>query len=216
MNTLILLAAPVLLALLLYSEREERRAAMIPVKALLSSLFILAAVIQPHPAAGYYRLLLAGLVFCLGGDVCLALPQKKAFLCGLVSFLIGHVFYAFAFFSLAREGMWAWLLAAIAVVISGAAYRWLEPRLGSMKVPVLVYIVVITAMVAGAAAVLGDTTLPWTGRRMIFAGAFLFYLSDLFVARHRFVKSAFVNRLVGLPLYYAGQFLLAFSVGFTG
>ncbi len=40
----------------------------------------------------------------------------------------------------------------------------------------------------------------------------LFYLSDLFVARERFVTSAFVNRLVGLPLYYGGQVLLALSV----
>jgi hypothetical protein len=40
-----------------------------------------------------------------------------------------------------------------------------------------------------------------------------FYLSDLFVARQRFVAPAFANRLYGLPLYYLGQFLLAFSVG---
>jgi hypothetical protein len=33
------------------------------------------------------------------------------------------------------------------------------------------------------------------------------------VARQRFVAPAFANRLYGLPLYYLGQFLLAFSVG---
>ncbi|MDD3992851.1 MAG: hypothetical protein PHV70_11955 [Desulfobacteraceae bacterium] len=38
-------------------------------------------------------------------------------------------------------------------------------------------------------------------------------MSDLFVARQRFVAPAFSNRLLGLPLYYIGQFLLAFSVG---
>jgi uncharacterized membrane protein YhhN len=43
-------------------------------------------------------------------------------------------------------------------------------------------------------------------------GASLFYLSDLFVARNRFVKKEYVNRLVGLPLYYTGQYLLALSV----
>jgi hypothetical protein len=31
------------------------------------------------------------------------------------------------------------------------------------------------------------------------------------VARQRFVVDAIVNRRIGLPLYYAGQFLLAFS-----
>ena len=34
---------------------------------------------------------------------------------------------------------------------------------------------------------------------------------DLFVARQRFVAEAFINRLIGLPLYYAGQLLIAWS-----
>ena len=32
------------------------------------------------------------------GDVCLALPQKKAFMGGLIAFLVGHVFYIISFF----------------------------------------------------------------------------------------------------------------------
>jgi hypothetical protein len=36
------------------------------------------------------------------------------------------------------------------------------------------------------------------------------------VARQRFVSEGFGNRLLGLPLYYAGQFLLAWSVGLIG
>jgi len=43
-----------------------------------------------------------------------------------------------------------------------------------------------------------------------------FYLSDLFVARNQFMKKAYINRLVGLPLYFIGQFLLAFSVAHIG
>jgi hypothetical protein len=38
-------------------------------------------------------------------------------------------------------------------------------------------------------------------------------VSDIFVARQRFVTKAFVNRSAGLPLYYAGQFMIAFSTG---
>ncbi|HDP24776.1 MAG TPA: lysoplasmalogenase, partial [Deltaproteobacteria bacterium] len=40
-----------------------------------------------------------------------------------------------------------------------------------------------------------------------------FYISDIFVARNRFVKQEFINRALGLPLYYLGQFLIAFSLG---
>jgi uncharacterized membrane protein YhhN len=77
----------------------------------------------------------------------------------------------------------------------------------------MAYIIVITAMVAGAFTVLGDARLHSTGRFLVIFGAVSFYISDLFVARDRFFKTEFSNRLLGLPLYYAGQFLLAFSVG---
>jgi hypothetical protein len=36
------------------------------------------------------------------------------------------------------------------------------------------------------------------------------------VARNKFIRNEFLNRLVGLPLYYLGQFLLAFSIGQVG
>jgi uncharacterized membrane protein YhhN len=46
----------------------------------------------------------------------------------------------------------------------------------------------------------------------ILIGALAFFLSDLSVARNRFVAPGFVNRLWGLPLYYAAQLLLASSI----
>ena len=82
-----------------------------------------------------------------------------------------------------------------------------------MDIPVLLYVVVITVMLTGAWSVFADTDLVLAGRIMVIGGALLFYLSDLFVARNRFLKKEFFNRLIGLPLYYAGQFILAFSVG---
>ena len=49
---------------------------------------------------------------------------------------------------------------------------------------------------------------------LIATGATLFYLSDITVALDRFVTGPrFVNRAIGLPLYYGGQFLLAYSIG---
>ena len=68
----------------------------------------------------------------------------------------------------------------------------------------LAYAVVIAAMLWLALGV---------PRVAVQAGAALFWLSDLTVARDRFVRASFANRLVGLPLYYAGQLLLASTVG---
>ena len=135
------------------------------------------------------------------------------FLLGLVSFLIGHVFYVFSFFGVADIGQWTWIGCLIGVIISSVVFIWLRDHLGTMMLPVIVYIVVITVMLIGAWTVLGDAKLNLEGRVLVFIGAMSFYFSDLFVARDRFLKSDFSNRLIGLPTYYLGQFLLAFSVG---
>jgi uncharacterized membrane protein YhhN len=202
------------LAGLLFFERQGKPGSILPVKTLLSLLFIIAALVQSHPLPGFYYLLLIGLIFCLGGDVFLALPQEKMFLCGLVSFLLGHVFYVIAFFSVTELSLWTWTGLGICLVLSGGIYLWLRPHLGSMNLPVLFYVIVITVMVVGACTVLGDSRLALSGRLLLFWGAVSFYFSDVFVARDRFLKPEFLNRLIGLPLYYFGQFLLAFSIGF--
>jgi uncharacterized membrane protein YhhN len=62
-------------------------------------------------------------------------------------------------------------------------------------------------------AATGTLSLEGRGRWLIAAGAALFAASDVFVARNRFVGAGFTNQLVGLPLYYAGQFVIAFSIG---
>ena len=212
-NTLIILLAVVLLAGLLLFEKNGNRKGKLPTKTILSCLFIFTALVQSHPIAGYYRILLIGLLFCLGGDVFLALPQERMFLCGLVSFLLGHVFYVAGFYYLADLSHWTWVGGIVALVVSGGVFLWLRPHLGSMLIPVIAYIVVISLMLIGAWTVLGDANVKFAGRILIFVGAVSFYVSDLFVARDRFIKTEFKNRLVGLPLYYFGQFLLAFSVG---
>jgi hypothetical protein len=50
-------------------------------------------------------------------------------------------------------------------------------------------------------------------RIIIPAAALIFYISDIFVSRHRFVKKEFINRAIGLPMYYTAQFIIAFSTG---
>ncbi|MEJ2170598.1 MAG: lysoplasmalogenase, partial [Desulfobacterales bacterium] len=186
----------------------------LPVKTVLSCLFVFIAMVQAHPIPGYYYLLLIGLIFCLGGDVFLALPQDKMFLTGLVSFLLGHVFYGICFFYAADVGLWTLIGGLAALTVSAVVFFRLRPHLDEMLMPVLAYIFVITLMVVGAWTVLTDAQLDFTGRLLVFVGAASFYFSDVFVARDRFLKSAFINRLIGLPMYYCGQFLLAFSAGF--
>jgi len=213
LNILIIVLAIILLAGLLVFEKSGNQKGKLPAKTILSCLFIFTALVQVHPIPGYYYVLLLGLIFCLGGDVFLALPQDRAFLMGLVSFLLGHLFYVICFFYVADISQWTWIGCLVGLLVSCPVFLWLRPHLGSMLIPVIAYVIVITVMVIGAWTVLGDTRLNYAGRLLVFIGAVSFYLSDLFVARDRFLKSEFTNRLIGLPMYYIGQFLLAFSVG---
>ena len=213
LNTLIIFLAISLLAGLLFFEKNGNQKGKLATKTILSCLFIFTALVQSHSNPGYFYILLIGLFFCLGGDVFLALPRERMFLFGLVSFLLGHVFYAGCFFYVTDLSRWTWVGACIALIVSGGVFFWLRPHLGTMLMPVIAYIVVITVMLVGAWSVLCDAGLGLSGRLLIFSGAASFYVSDLFVARDRFLKMEFNNRLFGLPLYYLGQFLLAFSVG---
>lgn len=61
--------ATVFLAVLLRYEHNEDRRGVLAAKTVLSLLFVLVAIVQPHPKSGYYHRLLPGLLFCLGGDV---------------------------------------------------------------------------------------------------------------------------------------------------
>lgn len=213
LNGLIVVSAFTLLAILLYFEKGRQQKYILPIKSILSTLFVITILVQPHPMSRYYHFLLVGLILCLAGDVFLALPQKKMFLYGLFSFLSGHIIYIFAFLFLGKASPGLFVVLFAIILVSGAFYYWLIPFLGPMKIPVLLYVIVISIMLAAAWSVTGNSGLLLSGRTMIAAGALSFYLSDMFVARDRFYKREFLNRFLGLPLYYTGQFLFAFSVG---
>jgi uncharacterized membrane protein YhhN len=206
------LAAILLLVLLFYEKREAKKPRLVT-KTILSCLFVLAALLQVSSVPAYTSYVIIGLLLCLAGDVCLALPGEKAFQAGLVAFLFGHVFYVIGFTYLIPASNWHLPGALPVWGFSLFIFLWLRPHLKAMLVPVVVYILVITVMTSGAWAVFSGSSFSTGGRGSILLGALLFYVSDIFVARNQFIKGEFINRLIGLPLYYAGQFLLAFSIG---
>ena len=213
-NIFIILLGIMLLFGLLYYEKKKVRRLLLITKSSLSLLFVLTALLQPHSVPAFFYTLFVGLIFCLIGDVCLALPQEKAFKAGLAAFLVGHIFYIFSFSSLIQVNLWISAGFFVLVGLSALIFLWLRPHLKSMLIPVLLYILVITVMASGAWAVFLKSPFHVFGRTLLLAGSLFFYVSDVFVARDKFIKEEYTNRLLGLPLYYAGQFFLAFSIGF--
>jgi len=194
------------LALTLAGERVGNRRLVRVGKPVASLCFVAVGVLQLRSGAGFGVLMLAALVLSLVGDVLLI--GTRSFPVGLVAFLAAHGAYAAAFAALRPLGAWpvAPLLAIAAA--SGLALVWLWPYLAGMRLPVAAYVGVMSVMVWGAVAVTGGGAAP----TRLAVGALLFYVSDLAVARHRFVAPGFANRAWGLPAYYLGQMLLASCV----
>ncbi|OYW06701.1 MAG: hypothetical protein B7X11_00890 [Acidobacteria bacterium 37-65-4] len=192
-------------AVLVAAELRGQRRLGVIAKVIASVAFVLLGLCRANLATAYDAWVLLALGLCLAGDVLLALPRGLA--AGLGCFLVGHLAYAAAFSTLVPLPAWPWPVAAAMAVPSAAAAVWLWPHLGRMRIPVLAYIVVITAMAWGALSVAGHAL--W----MVWAGALLFYLSDLAVARDRFVVCRFASRAWGLPAYYLAQVLLALTLG---
>ncbi len=193
---------------LLVAERKASLRGVWLTKPLASLGFVLVACASGAFGSTYGLTILTGLIACALGDVLLITPGAgKAFLAGMASFALGHAAYATAFWQLGIDRNATRLGLGAMSVIAILTLRWLAPRLpGDMRIPIHVYIAIISVMVAlagGASAASGD---PW-----IAVGATAFAISDLSVARDRFVKPGFVNVLWGLPLYYAAQLVLALT-----
>ncbi len=215
--TIILVIAVLFLIGLLYFEKNPTTMGLLCTKPVVSVMFILTALNQNQSFSLYFKIMLVGLILCFIGDVCLIfMDSKKMFLAGLVAFLSGHIAYFAAFYSYANLSVLSCSAALIFGGIGIIVFQWLKSNLGTMKIPVIAYITIITVMIVGAVSVFDNIQLSGTGRYLILFGALFFYLSDLFVARNQFMKKAYINRLVGLPLYFIGQFLLAFSVAHIG
>ena len=192
---------------LLRAIRVEDRTEEVFSKTAASVAFVILGAVRWSSGDIVGGWIVAGLALCAVGDVLLL--GKRTFDVGLLAFLLGHVLYVAGFHAALPVGRWSWLVLAPLLIVSGGAARWLWPHLGRRRISVLAYVVVISAMVWGGVSVYAGGILPWTAA----AGALLFYLSDLAVARQRFVHESFVNRAIGLPIYYFGQLLLALTIG---
>jgi alkenylglycerophosphocholine/alkenylglycerophosphoethanolamine hydrolase len=169
-------------------------------------LCLLGFLLPPRTADA--SLIGGGLLLSAIGDLLLE-ASPALFLPGLLSFLLAHVLYVAAFVGRTRALHLLRLVPVIA--FSWLVYRWLAPHLGAMRLPVLVYVVVISAMLWRAAAQVGEDRTgalrPWLAT----SGAVLFALSDVMVAYTRFVDPASALKLPLMLLYWAGQAGIAAS-----
>ncbi|MCS7179575.1 MAG: lysoplasmalogenase [Anaerolineae bacterium] len=185
-----------------------------PLSTLLIIAVALLSLLEPAYHPFYTAGILVGLFFSLGGDVALMFPEKpKAFLVGLVLFLIAHIAYTVVFTALGRFSAWDLLSAFLLLAAAAGFYRLIRSGLGVLKGPVIGYMVVISVMVHRALATLVSPLFTLGQALMIASGALLFYLSDMILAANRFWRPWKYHHW-SLLLYYTGQLFLALAASF--
>jgi len=208
--SLFLLAATLLLALGdWYSVAVDRRAAEYWFKPLtLMAMTALAVTMDHHDDQGLAVkvFFVVALLLSLMGDVLLMLP-KEQFLGGLGMFLGAHIAYIGGLVISGQSLLWwlvgaAILLAALVVVgrriMAAAAEK--EPKL---KIPVALYIGVISLMVASAIG----TTVP-----LAMAGALAFMVSDALLGGGKFIGDLPGGRVAVHITYHLGQLGLVLAI----
>lgn len=158
-------------------------------------------------------LFVMALVFCWLGDVLLLFQGELYFMLGLAAFLIGHLLYILCY----RHFRWAEkaneLLGpqkvrfSFPIVLAGTGLVViLYPSLGDLKIPVLIYALVLTVMALNALFRYNRTTTK--SFLFVFMGAVLFMLSDSLLAINKFYASFSSAGALIMMTYCVAQFLI--------
>jgi uncharacterized membrane protein YhhN len=162
----------------------------------------------------FKSLLLIALFFSWGGDMFLMFDEQLPvlFIFGLASFLISHLLYIFAFnqtahpplnVPLIKKHPWIFFLL---IVFGSYIFKKLQPGLGEMVVPVIVYLIAILSMFVFALNRWGKVSNPsfiW-----ILIGAVFFILSDSILAFNKFHEHINNAHLIIMATYMFAQYAI--------
>jgi len=187
---------------LLFFERQGQAVGRLVAKPLAAAGFVWGGCLNLMEAPSALSTgILVGLCLSALGDLLLLSRDRRFFLAGLTAFLLAHVAYAGTF--LATMDSVGSLIGGVVVASAGCAWvaRGIWDRLDDgMRPAVLAYMAAIALMVGAAWGTAPATW--WFG-----GGALLFVVSDIAVARDRFIQRSFSNKVWGLPLYFSAQWM---------
>ena len=211
--SIFIIACLIAVVALLWAEKRDNVRLRWLTKPTASAAFVLVALSGGALNTGYGHWILAALIFCMLGDIFLIPSGRRTFLAGMAAFAAGHGAYTGAFLSSGAEISTLFLFGAAGMIVFALiSLRWLWPHLDEFCWPVTFYTIIIATMVAASLIAAPPGNMAMAPYWLVIAGALGFAISDLAVARDRFVAHQFSNKLWGLPLYYGAQLMLAASV----
>lgn len=153
---------------------------------------------ETKPLTGINASFFTGLLFSFFGDIFMFLEDGIYFILGLVAFLIAHLFYIYSFYNQGKTFIKKnpiFIVPVLLYVISFLIFSW--SYLGDLKIPVLVYALVLGGMVLASINRYGAVNQKAFTTGIM--GAILFVISDSALAINKFM----------IPFEYAGILIMA-------
>lgn len=161
------------------------------------------------------KTVLLALGFSWLGDVLLMWHARHElfFIGGLLAFLVAHLYYIFAYRQFVIEDRSNALLGvqrfrfSFPIILTGTGLiTVLYSHLGDLKIPVIIYALVLVLMVINALFRFGRTTTA--SFSMVFFGATLFMISDSMIAINKFLTPVAYSGFWIMLTYIAAQYLI--------
>ena len=219
---LLIIVGLIMQSLFIKAEGDGKMKAAVVLKGTASLMFVLLGIfLMSSRVSMYGDFILKGLIFGMFGDILLNLrylvPEQKApsvFGLGVLSFIVGHVFYISALVDLGGTGILLWTL-LFTIVISAIVIILMKKHIPIEKKYVRVfcyiYIVVVVTMLSAAISLMlvKGYSFKYTS---FLVGALLFLISDIFTVYFSFIKETNLQRTLNLYTYYLAQILIALTI----
>jgi uncharacterized membrane protein YhhN len=159
----------------------------------------------------YY--IVAALFFSWSGDVLLLMEEKAAiyFIAGLSSFLLAHIIYILFFLRVRNrepdKKPWNIFIIIAVGIYAAVLFLFLNPHLGNLKIPVLAYTIVISAMLI--CAIHSFNISNKKAAYWCITGATLFVVSDSILAINKFYHHYPLEDIAIMFTYGLAQFAIA-------
>jgi uncharacterized membrane protein YhhN len=211
-----LLPVPLYLALIVFymlarNRNDLKKTAFIQ-PALTFLALIVAALSFLSPAAdhSYTAWILAGLGLCFLADIFnIDMTNDRILYAAIAVFVIAYLEYAVTFTRFNGFHGQDFIVGGIFILIYLFLMRLYWKGLGSFKIPVLVYGLVMPFMVTRAISTLFGTGFSLVSAWMVTVGCTLLFLGDVEYGLHRFRKP--LKFFFGPICYAGGQLLVALS-----
>jgi uncharacterized membrane protein YhhN len=164
----------------------------------------------------FHKRIFSGLIFALAGDILLMFQNGKQgfFIYGLIAFLLCHIFYIRAFTLDHKSNpnhktpYFLWAVGAFAIFCSGLFF-YLQPNLGALQFPVLMYAIIICVMALMAVNRYGKVNI--FSFKLILYGALFFLLSDSALAVNKFAQPIPQGGALIMATYMIAQYLIVYG-----